>query len=709
MNANRLRRSTIYILHIAVAFVCLSLPTLAQTPAPAPSPAPAPTRPVRNTLSDVYRGLIDRVGDLIPLLQNEIEGPLMPWLEKLSWTLAMLVIMFGFVRLWRENSGAGVDLFWWFGRVGLIFALMGAGPTIINKLDAIGQELAWGGRNRNGDSIVLHRFYKNQRDAFEVGYRRFTKGRFTVEPTGEKLKPRPNGGAAVLGVMRDVVASPQGVNKKFESLSRDMTFLFTLLSFARGILAFGDLWLLTLGGFLMIAVRLAAPVMIALALDRNLAQKITYPFTWGVIVLTLVWPIVSQLIRAIAYMGGNLAMSLDASDYVYQWDPQMMSEIMVGGNPYHTVILAILILTIAGLSLWMSPMIAYKVTMGQIYESVSSTVSAWVGALVGAGIELYSSSIAASISNQAEQTQIQGHYRGEVTRAGAAYEGGKLNALANQIRGITGAEATRVSSVAAIYGGLVRATGAIDTERQFANESAGALAKLNINDIAARNQQAVADLNAERKQQSANIETDRAADTRHWWGSKVIKGSDWAGGAVRTWMSDSKSGRQTLEGRIAGSIVEVGGALYGFYEQRQSIQDRAAGKQTALNEAFNTRISNQELASLNLAQNQGVYFWDMVGANERRALGLTFAEIAGANQAAAGANLGAEVAKGGINQGYKLDLQANKINYEGAVSAAAQVRDASFEAARLRAVASVVSSVGHNIARDMEQGLTLRY
>jgi hypothetical protein len=32
-----------------------------------------------------------------------------------------------------------------------------------------------------------------------------------------------------------------------------------------------------------------------------------------------------------------------------------------------------------------------------------------------------------------------------MTRAGAAYEGGKLNALANQIRGITGAEATRIS------------------------------------------------------------------------------------------------------------------------------------------------------------------------------------------------------------------------------------------------------------------------
>jgi len=56
-----------------------------------------------------------------------------------------------------------------------------------------------------------------------------------------------------------------------------------------------------------------------------------------------------------------------------------------------------------------------------------------------------------------------------------------------------------------------------------------------------------------------------------------------------------------------------------------------------------------------------------------------------------------------------LNLQGNRINYEGAIKAAAQAREVTIEAARLRAVAAVVSSVGHNIACDMEQGMTLRY
>jgi hypothetical protein len=232
---------------------------------------------------------------------------------------------------------------------------------------------------------------------------------------------------------------------------------------------------------------------------------------------------------------------------------------------------------------------------------------------------------------------------------------------------------------------------------------------LNTNDIWTRNQQAIVDLNAERRQQSANIETNRAADTQQFIGGKTIKVTEWAGGAARTLLSDAQSGRQTLAGRAAGSVIEIGGGVVGLGMQYRSIQNRAEGQQSALKEAFDTRVINQERASRFLVQNQEIYRGEILMANQQRAQGLTAAEIAGANQAVAGANRGAGVARGGINQGYQLDLQANRINYEGAVKAAAQVRDASFEAARLRALSTVISAVGHNVARDMEQGLALRY
>src|SRR5215831_439178 len=117
MRTSKFKRSTISVLRIAAVASCLSLSAFAQTPSPTPSPVSA--SPAGSSLPQFFDNLIGRAGALIPMLQKEIEGPLLPWMENLSWWLAVLVIIFGFARLWRENAGAGADLFWWFGRVAI--------------------------------------------------------------------------------------------------------------------------------------------------------------------------------------------------------------------------------------------------------------------------------------------------------------------------------------------------------------------------------------------------------------------------------------------------------------------------------------------------------------------------------------------------------------------------------------------------------------
>jgi hypothetical protein len=82
---------------------------------------------------------------------------------------------------------------------------------------------------------------------------------------------------------------------------------------------------------------------------------------------------------------------------------------------------------------------------------------------------------------------------------------------------------------------------------------------------------------------------------------------------------------------------------------------------------------------------------------------------AGAAQAAGGVSRGTAVTIGGINQGAALERKANQVTFDGSVKAAGEVRDAALEAARLRALSSVVSSVGYNLAREIEHGLALRY
>src|SRR5262245_25847225 len=125
MRISELRRSILSILRVAAVIGCVSLSAPAQMPSPMPSPAPA--NPAGSSLPQFFDKLIGRAGALIPMLQNEIEGPLLPWLENLSWWLAVLVIIFGFARLWRENAGAGADLFRLFGGIAILFAAGGRG------------------------------------------------------------------------------------------------------------------------------------------------------------------------------------------------------------------------------------------------------------------------------------------------------------------------------------------------------------------------------------------------------------------------------------------------------------------------------------------------------------------------------------------------------------------------------------------------------
>ncbi len=688
---------------IALFGLFLSLPAFAQAPSPVAVPSSG------KTLSENIAGLMQRAGEMIPKLRTELESPLLPWFETISIVLAALIVIFSFARLWRENNGAGVDVFWWFGRLAICLALLGSGPFLINNLNSIGKQIAQG-NELIGDS-VLSRFYHTQRDSFNDSYQKFTEGLFTVRVNGKDVpvKPGPNGTDVVLGVLYDKEANLKDVERKLDVSSWNMPTMFSVLSFSRGIIEFGDFFLIMMGGFLMIAVRLAAPFMIAVAIDRNLAHKISYPFLWGVIVLTLIWPAVSYLIRSLAYLAGNMAMAMGDSSPLYVWDPATMQVISNPlAQPIYTIVIAAVIMLITGLCVWFSPVIAYKISMGQVYESVSSTVSGWAAAIVGTGVELVSAQAAAALSNQAERTRAEGAYSSEVTRSTAMLEAGSLGVRARQIAAITGARGGQVSALGQIYAARTQAIMSAQTGQLFGVNSATAAATLSKGDIDVRNAQAIGDLGVHRDQQSSVIEANRAADTQNFVGDKIIKGSEYAGGAVRSLMSDS-DGRQTLAGRAAGMAIEVGGGLYGAREQYRSIQNRAEGQQSALDTATGGLMDNQNRAAAGQVANQNVYLSQMTEAHQKFAQGQIDAATVGASQAAGGVNRGTSITIGGINQGASLEQRANRITFEGSVKAAGQVRDAAIEAARLHALSSVISSVGHNVARNLEHGLTLRY
>ena len=129
----------------------------------------------------------------------------------------------------------------------------------------------------------------------------------------------------------------------------------------------------------------------AVAIDQKLAHKVTYPFAWGAGVLTLIWPAVSYFIRALAYLFGNMAMALGDSEPLYNWDYATMYAIKSNfASPVYVVAIATLMMTIAGGCLWISPYLAYRFSMGQVYEGVSAAMSQFAAMMIGTGVEAYS-------------------------------------------------------------------------------------------------------------------------------------------------------------------------------------------------------------------------------------------------------------------------------------------------------------------------------
>ncbi|HYX27233.1 MAG TPA: hypothetical protein VE863_01605, partial [Pyrinomonadaceae bacterium] len=303
--------------------VILWLPMVAQAQSPSPTPAPSPVR----SLSDNIAALSQRAGALLPYINNEIVSKLIGWFELLAWVFGNCLAGFAMLRVIREDNGEGPNLYWWFGRLALFFMLSGTGLAIINGMSAIGYEIANG--NETGQRSVLQNLYLAQRDSFNDSYAKFQQNLFTVKVNGQEtaVTPVQLGSESVLGILVDTDSTIQNFDQKADVSQWNISTMMTWLNFERALLEFGDLILVILGAALTLALKLAMPFMIACIVDKQIANKTTYPFFYGVIALTLLWPTVSKIIRIVAYMWGNVAMAVGDSSPLYIWDYQTMRAI----------------------------------------------------------------------------------------------------------------------------------------------------------------------------------------------------------------------------------------------------------------------------------------------------------------------------------------------------------------------------------------------
>src|SRR5438132_1480986 len=451
------------IVSFAILIGILLLPVVAYAQAPSPTPAPSPVR----SLSDNIAALSQRAGSLIPYINNEIVSKLLGWFELLAWVFGNCLAGFAMLRVMREDNGEGPNLYWWFGRLALFFMLSGTSLAIINGMSAIGYEIANG--NESGQQSVLQNLYLAQRDSFNDSYAKFQQNLFTVKVDGRETSVNavPLGSESVLGILVDTDSTIQNFDQKADVSQWNISTMMTWLNFERALLEFGDLILVILGAALTLALKLTMPFMIACIVDKQIASKTTYPFFYGVIALTLLWPSVSKVIRIVAYMWGNVAMAVGDSSPLYIWDYQTMRAITNPlAQPQYTIALAAFAMGLGALCLYGTPFISLYILSGRVYESVATVVSSWMGATVGTGIEKYSAEAAASINRQAEATQYNAGYQADVTRSAGQQEGGNLRAQ--------GQRSAQLASIQAALTGQVAATsGAATTQRMIVQAAAG--------------------------------------------------------------------------------------------------------------------------------------------------------------------------------------------------------------------------------------------
>jgi hypothetical protein len=665
-------------LRFAILLALLLLPVVVQAQAPTPSPGPA------RSLSENIAALSQRAGGLLPYFDNEVVSKLLGWFELLAWVIGNCLAGFAMLRIVREDNGEGSNLYWWFGRLALFFMLSGTTLTIVNTMSAVGYEIANGNETRQRS--VLQQLYLAQRESFNDSYAKFQQNMFTVKVDGREtaIESVPLGSESVLGIIVDSESTIQNFDHKADVSQWNISTMMTWLNFERALIEFGDLILVILGAALTLGLKLAMPFMLAGIVDKHIASKTTYPFFFGLIALTLVWPSVSKIIRIVAYMWGNVAMAVGDSSPLYIWNYQTMRAITDPlAQPEYTIALAAFAMGLGALCLYGTPFISLYFLSGRIYESVATVVSSWMGAMVGTGIEKYSAEAAASINRQAENIQYNAGYQADVTRSGGQLEAGNMRASGQRSSQMASIQAALTSQTAATLGAATTQRVIIQAAAGFQKTQVGADVARSIRETNISRDQQVGTFGA-----AANKEKVMAA-----WESHAAKNDQWGRNLAEALPPEIPVVRPALSGGFQNAAI--GNRNTGVNQTADAYRDGVTGLQ---NTATGRSISSSQQ-----------YESDMKVAIDKQAGAQIAGVNAGAGQAIGGYQRGAAQARSGVDQNYQLELGANKQIYGSQVDAAGQIRGAGLEAAKLRQAAAVIAAVGREISREVGQGMRIRF
>lgn len=473
--------------------------------------------------------------------------------------------------------------------------------------------------------------------------------------------------------------------------------IFIGVTIGRAILQFSFVFLALLGALILIALRLFAPFAIALAIDRGLAQRISYPFAWSAAIFTMVTPLVSHVLGYVVYQVGNMALTIikpERQIFSLAADSSITGDPNLVGPATAACVILIVLMIISALLLLASPYISYKIAFGQIFESVSATAAGWMGALTATGIEVAGVTFGSALQRQASETRIEGQAQAEIARGMSVREASDLQSRAHKILGLQAASASRTQSLGAIAGGYAMAlqmneaqrqatTGLIEQSRQ--QQVVGILADRSFGQRSASIQASREERDLQIAQGQQNISTfvHRTLDVADHGAATLVPAT---GAATRTLTSGARGVADTS---ITNTTTDA---------RTNSV--RIAGQSQSENYESTTKM--REYAA-------DIYSERATGIASQQAVANNAAARSNRDWAAGGIDSAYRQQVQGVTQAYQLSLDANQVNLGGALKAAEIVRASGMKAVRLDQMSQIISTLSRDLARRTELAMTLRY
>ena len=646
---------------------------------PTSTPVPGtvlPQQPPARSYAEQIQNLM-RTGQewLFRSILDVIIKPLMPILLFLAWIVGSFVLILGFIRRFYDNRGLGPEqLVAWGIRSVIFMVVIGASPFIIDGLTVTGKFFARPVRNYNRHLVA----------EFDEKMKQYVKATFAVEDPNELLAPRlPNGQPGLVGIITDKESSVADITANLNVFGWDMPRMFTIMVIGQNIIKFGAIFLSLAALFILIGLKLAAPVLSAFGFDEKFANQIFYPFCWGVATFALAFPIVKEVTLYVCYCIGLLAVSIYNGESVYTLDPQT-AKIITNGNydPASSALIVTILFFVSSLCFILVPWLSYRVLRGQVYEGVSQISMGWMLSTIGTALETYGLVAGAAINRQAENTQIHGIYNAEQAAARKALD------AANQ-----SVEARLVSSVAGVEGSLITNLGQIRANQVTQSLLAEANKNYGLLSSSAATKREITGTKAE-------AEGTREARTFDGWKETALRGQG----------NLERFGMKTYEftpggSSIAGTSVPIrtGQELFDWSRGKHPIQEVNKRMDATTKDTVSLQNNNTDIVADKKVEASNTYQGEINQALESQAAQSKAAFNIGSGIASQSSRQGAGIQLSGIRRSAGIERGANQLNFEGRMESASINQSAATEAARLRMVSSVVTGFFRDMDRRLEE------